>query len=346
MTRSLRSAMLAAAMPVCMMAQVVATGLDNPRGVAFDDQGALYVVEAGRGGPGPCILASNNQNVCYGPSGAVTRVSGGTQTRVLTGLPSLAPASGMSAAGPHDIAIKNKNNVYLITGLQAPPASRALLGAAGGLFGQLIRANVQSGQWKVESDVSAHEQKSNPDNGLLDSNPYGILESGQGHVVADAGANALVSVGANHKTATVAAFSLLPTAPPRQAVPTSVVLGPDGAYYVSLLSGAPFTVDVAAVMRVVPGQPPTVAVPGLTNVVDLAFRPQDGRLYVLEIASAAIPNFGTGSLIRIEANGTQTPIGPSLFAPGGFAFGPDGAAYVSMNSILPGVGQVVRIPIP
>ena len=346
MRRVLWTAALTTVAPVCMLAQVVATGLDNPRGVAFDDNGALYVVEAGRGGPGPCIRASNNQTVCYGPTGALTRVSGGTQERVLSGLPSLAVASGMSATGAHDIAIKNKNDVYLIVGLQAPPSSRAQLGPAAGLFGQLVRANIPSGQWHTETDVSAHEQESNPDGGLLDSNPYGIVESENGHVVADAGANALVAVGANHKTSTIAAFSLLPTTPPRQPVPTSVVLGPDGAYYVGLLSGAPFAIDLAAVLRVVPGQTPTVAVAGLTNVVDIAFRPQDGRLYVLEIASNAIPNFGTGSLIRIEANGTQTPIGPSLFAPGGLAFGPDGAAYVSVNSILPGQGQVVRIPIP
>ena len=31
----------------------VMTGLDNPRGLAFGPEGALYVAEAGRGGAGP-----------------------------------------------------------------------------------------------------------------------------------------------------------------------------------------------------------------------------------------------------------------------------------------------------
>jgi glucose/arabinose dehydrogenase len=35
---------------------VVMSGLDNPRGLAFGPQGALYVAEAGRAGPGPCVL--------------------------------------------------------------------------------------------------------------------------------------------------------------------------------------------------------------------------------------------------------------------------------------------------
>jgi hypothetical protein len=254
-------------------------------------------------------------------------------------------AAGTSATGPHDIAIQNKNDVYLTIGLGAPPARRQQLDSFGELFGQLIRANIPSGQWHTETDISAHEADANPDGGALDTNPYGILQHGLSYVVADAGANAVVEVRPNHKIDTVSVFPNLATTPPRQAVPTTVVLGPDGAYYVGLLTGGPFAVGVASVFRVVPGQAPTVAASGLTNIVDIAFG-RGGLLYVLEIAANAIPNFGTGALIRIEANGSKTVVASGLFAPGGLAFGPDGAAYVSVNSILPGVGMVVRIPIP
>jgi glucose/arabinose dehydrogenase len=34
--------------------EVIASGLDNPRGLAFGPDGALDVVEAGRGSDGPC----------------------------------------------------------------------------------------------------------------------------------------------------------------------------------------------------------------------------------------------------------------------------------------------------
>ena len=34
-------------------ATVIAAGLNNPRGLNFDSEGALYVAEAGRGGAGP-----------------------------------------------------------------------------------------------------------------------------------------------------------------------------------------------------------------------------------------------------------------------------------------------------
>ena len=53
--------------------RIVMSGLDNPRGLAFGPQGALYVAEAGRGGPGPCIVLRGAPQ-CYGPTGAVSRL--------------------------------------------------------------------------------------------------------------------------------------------------------------------------------------------------------------------------------------------------------------------------------
>ena len=55
----------------------VMSGLDSPRGLAFDPDGALYVAEAGRGAgavPSPatdprCFTVSTGAIVCYGPTG-------------------------------------------------------------------------------------------------------------------------------------------------------------------------------------------------------------------------------------------------------------------------------------
>ena len=58
---------------------VVAGNLDNPRQLTFSPNGALYVAEAGRGGDGPCMTGGEGSTVCFGDSGAVTRVHHGQQ---------------------------------------------------------------------------------------------------------------------------------------------------------------------------------------------------------------------------------------------------------------------------
>ena len=90
-----------------------------------------------------------------------------------------------------------------------------------------------------------------------------------------------------------------------QAVPTSVVRGPDGAYYVGTLTGFPFQPGAARVFRVVPGKAPKIYATGFTNIIDLAFGP-DRKLYVLEIAhNGLLSGDPTGALIRVGHNGSR-----------------------------------------
>ena len=130
---------------------------------------------------------------------------------------------------------------------------------------------------------------------------------------------------------------------PTDRVPTDVVLGPDGAYYVSTLSGVPFTPGSAVVYRVVPGGAPTIYAANLTQITDLAFG-SDGSLYVLQHASA--PFFGgPGSILKIAPDGSRTTVDTqgSLNRAAGLVVGPDGALYVSNFSTAPAVGEVLRI---
>jgi hypothetical protein len=92
----------------------------------------------------------------------------------------------------------------------------------------------------------------------VDSNPFGILRVGNKSLVTDAGANALTAVDSSGDVGTVSVFpnrlvNFQGQKVPMQAVPNTVVKGPDGPYYVGQLTGFPFPVGGARVYRVVPG---------------------------------------------------------------------------------------------
>ncbi len=328
---------------------VVATGLDNPRGLTFGADGTLYVAEAGRGGSGPCFMNSEPNLVCFGTSGAITQVRHGTQTRIATGLPSVAGQGGGGATGPHDVSVIGNGGLLFSIGLGAPPSTVAPGGPiAGAGMATLNRLNGRSGTWTPIASLAAHEAAANPDGTDLDTNPYGILSLPGRTLVADAGANALLEVSASGKVSTVAAFPPTPVnfpfpGFPMDAVPTSVARGPDGALYVGQLTGFPFPVGGSTVWRIGASGPAPFRT-GFTNVVDITFG-ADGSLYVVEIDSSSLrlPPEMIGSLIRVAPDGTRTTIADNLFSPGGVALGPDGAPYVTVCSVCPGGGQVLRL---
>jgi len=205
----------------------------------------------------------------------------------------------------------------------------------------------------VEANLATYEARRNPDGGEPDSNPTGLLRTRHGYVVTDAGGNDLLGVGPNGRISTLAVFPdrLVPAPPflppgdiPMQAVPTSVVLGPDGALYVSQLTGFPFPAGGSNIYRVVPGEEPTVFASGLTNVTDLAWA--GGHLYAVQLAGEggllAAEGLPVGSLVRIDSASTHTTVADELPAPYGVAIrGND--AYVTTCSVCAGSGEVVKI---
>jgi sugar lactone lactonase YvrE len=342
--------------------EVVAQGLNNPRGLNFGPEGGLYVAEAGSGGAGPCIVNSNNQLVCYGPTGAVTRITLGdspSQQRILTGLPSLAvqtgPAPGGSSTGPHDVDFQGRGNGFVTIGAALDPlrrfsdAAHPEFATVGAKFGRLIRFQ-PNGKWSFEEDLSEFERTANPDGGAYDSNPYGLLAQPGRQVFTDAGGNALNAVAANGSITNLAFFPNRTVGGATfQAVPTTVTEGPDGQLYVGQLTGFPFLAGQANVYRVpAAGGAPDIFASGFTKIIDLAFG-EDGSLYVLQISSTggAPPQGGTGSLYRVPPGGgaptTIVAPGAGLVAPGGIAIDRDGSIYVTNFSVSPTAGTVVRV---
>ncbi len=200
-----------------------------------------------------------------------------------------------------------------------------------------------SGQalWRIDGNgeatqivnLFAYEAKFNPHPAAVDSNPFDVADlGGDEALVADAGGNTLLKVDKHGKVKLVAVLpdELVSTAnaeailgedfPPQlpaQPVATSIAIGPDGYFYVGELKGFPAPLNDSGVWRIAPnarnarcGVSPlcTLALDGLTSIVDLAFGP-DGRLYAAQIDDQ--------SWLAVELaafEGAPIPLGGSVVA--------------------------------
>jgi hypothetical protein len=326
-------------------ARVIASGLDDPRGIGFAPGGRILVVES--------------------LSGEVT------QLRRQRGFPRSTIAT---VPGAVDVASRGPGQTYAVTGAPPPSVPPGLTAA------RLLRLHAD-GSWHTVANIGAY-QKRDPDphdleNAPTTSNPNGLALLSNGRIlVVDAEGNDLLLVRRNGSIQTVARFptrtvpwpSGLGEGPPpgtpvpSEAVPTAVAVGPDGAWYVAELRGFPFTAGKSRIWRVDPrargvecGSSSRCRVyrDGFTSVIDLTFG--DDRLYVLEIAKQgllAVEVFGAppiGALWAVEGRRKSELARGTLLAPGGVAVGATRrgeVAFITTGTIFgPGKGQVVRLDV-
>lgn len=356
------SAVAAAAPPgVQPRVEVLAGGLDNPRGLAVTPDGKVLVAEAGTGGNGACLPSPENPDgqVCLGDTGAVVEVTPSGQRRVITGLPSVAADKGRNAIGPSDVWVAGRGPALVSLGLVNETPRRKELGPLGASLGTVRAYDLAggSGASTLVADAAAWEDGVNPDGGRRDANPTSVVGLDDGRVaLVDAGGNRLLAIDRQGAISVLAVFPMQEVAAPPgsgfspsarlrvEAVPTTVVRGPDGALYVGELSGFPFVRGAARIWRLVPGQRPTIHAAGFTNIIDLAFDRQ-GRLYVLEISKNGLRSPDkTGSLLRVEPDGRRTELLPTqLSAPGGMAFAPDGTLMITNRTTSADTGEVLKV---
>jgi hypothetical protein len=352
---------------------VVADGLNNPRKLFVGPDHALYVVEAGSGGRDKCI-GSGVGRTCIGLTGSITRVAGGRQRRVVTGLWSGALPNGRRAQGPADVVVRGRTYAVLLQNGTIDARGFNMLGRDGATAGDLVTTPPGRARPAVLVNFAAFEVANNPDRGRgpgrkfgnppIDSDPYALVPYHGGYAVVDAAANDLLQVGPNGKVSVTAVFptQTLPlsraigrqigAAPSMrsiavQSVPSCVTVGPDGALYVGELTGVPFAPGSARVWRVVPGRTPTVYASGFTTIADVAF---DGRdLLVLELSTKGLlSGKSPGALIRVTpAHRKSVVASRGLVYPAGLAVDA-GSIYVSNNGLYPATGagphgELVRV---
>jgi hypothetical protein len=281
----------------------------------------------------------------------------------------LAEFSGISG-----VAAVGRGEVFIVTGepvdFNLPsPHSRKLF-------------RVSQGRTREIADFWKFEQAVNPDQiwnpGPHDSNPFDVAHLHGGTVlVADAGGNSVLIVDERGTVDWVAVLTpqpasttgfktligcfsetppptcgFLPDALPAEPVPTSVAVGPDGAWYVGELTGFPGTPGISRVWRIAPNSRRvvcpsaacTVAISGLTSVMDLSFGP-DGTLYVVEFdADGWLAAALAGEIImpvaggRVKAcsvaTGSCTVRAQELPLPTAVTVGRDGTVWVAENDAV------------
>lgn len=327
--------------------RVVASGLDNPRGLAFDRWGRLYVAEAGHGGSF-CVPGGGEEGPqCAGLTSGISVVGHGTHHRIVDGLISLAGPDGTAAEGVVAVTAQGRRLLAQV-GLNSralPPdlPSNPVTNAARRELGRTLAVTRNGHWWPIAStgnadyDWTAAHKYLQPDQ-FPDANPNGLVARGRTVYVADAGANLIARVGPHGRVRTLTYFPV-PAGSPTDAVPTCIANARDGSFYVGELLGGDIAPGHARVWQVWPNGRARVKWTGFTGIQGCGFD-ERGNFYVTEFQANGM--FGPdphGAVVRIRPNGTRTTFGMgALFFSSGFAYR-HGTVYVSNWSIAPATGS-------
>jgi LPXTG-motif cell wall-anchored protein len=331
---------------------VFAGGLNNPRGLKFGPDGALYVAEGGAGG------ATSTAGVCeqvpppVGPytGGKTARISkidsNGGRTTVVETLPSSQASQNVGGVvlGVADVAFVGDTLYGLLAG---GGCSHGVPDEPNGV----LKVN-PDGTSALIADLSAfvHGHPTahpNPGDFEPDETSYSMIASGGKLYVVEPNHGALDEVTPGASIRRVLDIS----ASQGHVVPASIAVGPDGNFYVGNLTTLPYKDGSANIYKITSDGQIGVAVHGLTTVLGVAFDGQ-GQMYVLETSTHNIdqPPFqapGTGKVVRVTSAGGLEDVATGLSFPTAMTFGPDGKLYVSNYGFgfPPGAGQVVRVDV-
>lgn len=347
-------ALLLAASPLhaqTVSVSTVATGLSDPRGLAFAPNGDLYVAEAWTA-PGTLSTSTCFQSV-IGPftggfTSRISRVRRGHDTPevVADGFPSSSAAVGdnfgladLTFAGPHLLALSGGGGCS-----KGHPDAVSEVVAVGRSGARRSLANLSA--W-----ILAHPGQKGVDQFQSpDYEPDGVwfgMREHQGRLLAvEANHGLLVSIeprrhGRRHHEPVRLVADLYKTFGDHTY--TSLVSDRGDLY---LGTYGRFDNNFAGSIYRLSKHGTSQVASGLTSVLGVAVDRRH-RLYAIQAPIFDGGGAGLGSLVRIERDGSHTVLLEGLASPGSITLGPDGALYIPQCSFhcAPGTGWITRVEV-
>jgi hypothetical protein len=327
-----------------------------------------------------CLIIGASTLAAAAPAAAKSHLDvlldGLSSPKGITMLPGKSVGIGQGAYGPPGPALQ-----YFLTGPQrgtaqavTDPANLVDIavtpdGAGWAIGGDaVLYRQTPDGVISPILDIAAY-QAADPDpvnsaGDPAETNPFGLAALASNDVlIADAAGNDLIRVSPNGTARTVTRWARMDVGgASAEAVPTSIAIGRDGWAYVGQLVGFPGTPGSAHIWRVNPNAVGALCAvggqgncsdwkSGFTSIMDLAFNPNNGTLYVYEIAKDGWVAFEAGFepggvfppavLLEVKGKRTRELAKGELSQPGGVAVGRDGQIYVTDGMF--GNGRLLRV---
>jgi hypothetical protein len=338
--------------PQVLTPTVVATGLENPRGIKFGPDRRLYVAEGGLGGSKSTVGKCTQVPAPNGPySGGFTgRISAvdvttGVRTTIVGNLPSsqTAAATGGFPSSVADVAFLNGTLYALIAGAGCSHGLAGTFNSIDRISGGIATPIVNLSAFLM-AHPTAHPQPA-------DFEPDGAWYS------LKAAGGALLAVEPNHGEVDLVrpdgSISRLVDVSATQGhiVPTTItafygqfllgnlntfVSGSQGKAKIFLLTREGELLDIAS---------------GLTAVTGVAVN--HGRIYALEsftgFFAPAPPYANSGAVVRLDDDGSWEQIVGGLSFPTAMTFGDDNTLYISNKGYGQSTntsGEIVKVQVP